>query len=75
MLKRIVFTIYHLPKTMESIEDHLLKLRLNRRYVKTINQYSRAICYSFAMENGLFIVDVPIKTGNFPIDIQFFSSP
>jgi hypothetical protein len=48
MLKRIVFTIYHLPKTMESIEDHLLKLRLNRRYVKpstnTLGQFV-IVCY------------------------------
>ena len=43
-----VFTIYHLPKAMESIQDHLLKLRLNGRYVKpstnTLGQFV-IVCY------------------------------
>lgn len=70
MLKRIVFTVYHLPKTMESIEDHLLKLRLNRRYVKpstnTLGQFV-IVCYGKWLVYSWFTY----KTGNFPI----FESP
>lgn len=71
MLNRIVFTIYHLPKAMESIQDHLLKLRLNGRYVKpstnTLGQFV-IVCYGKWFVYSWFTY----KTGNFPIDIQFF---